>query len=127
MARRHYTIEPVDSDKQSRREWTRDIPGLDLSVSKIRRDAESARKQRRIDCSGCKRRHAKEPARIRERLDHATIGATKNRYITNKPESKLIVEQTIVPANHCARCCGPRKTYTRRDISLRDKLRVVVP
>src|SRR6185369_13530885 len=122
MSRRDYTIEAVDSDKQSRREWTRDVARGDLCIGEIRRHAKSARKQRRINCGRRECRHTIEPTRIRERLDHATIGSAENRHVTNEPESKLIVEETVVPAYHTSRCCRPPDTPARRNISLRHTL-----
>ncbi len=32
MPRRHHPVEPVDADEETRREWTRNIAGSDLSI-----------------------------------------------------------------------------------------------
>src|ERR1043166_8012306 len=96
MSRRDDAIQSIDADEESRRKRTRDIPRRDLRIRQVRRDAQAARKQRRVDRCRCECRNAVETARIRERLDHPSICAAESRHVAHETESKLIVEDHVM-------------------------------
>ena len=127
MARRDNAVEPVNADEKPRGERTSDVAGKDLCIGQVGRDAESAREERSIYGRGRQRRHTIEASGIGKRLDHATVGAAESWYVANQPETKLIVEQSVVPANDCLRRCCPGEPDARRNILFRTKLRVVIP
>src|ERR1044072_208506 len=113
MARRDHAIQPVNADEEAGRERTRHIACTNLRIRQVRRDAESAREERRVDSSRRERGNTEKSSRIRKRLDHTPVSAAKRRHVTNEPETKLIVEEPVVPADDRMGRCRPRKSNSR--------------
>src|SRR6185369_4303211 len=122
MARRNNAIQPVNSDEESRRKRTGHVARRDLCISQVWRDAQSAREERGVDSCRRERGHTEKSSRIRKRLDHAPVSAAEGRNVTNEPETKLIVEQPVVPANDRLRRRRPGEANSRRKVFFRNKL-----